>query len=215
MKNKIRLGLTGLLFLLPLLCTAQSDSVRLNFNILTASENFTVETFRFYLSDFIFYQNADLIFSVNESYHLLDLAQPASLHLTFPKMSNFNKLTFNLGIDSLTNDAGARGGDLDPMHGMYWTWQSGYINVKIEGTAANCPARNGEFQFHLGGFLSDNSAMQKIKIEAKNAEEIEIELDLAAFLSQLDLTEEYRIMSPGKRAKELSEILARQFRAAR
>ena len=72
---------------------------------------------------------------------------PSSLALQIPSNIPFSKLKFQLGIDSLTNVSGAMGGDLDPTKGMYWTWQSGYINMKIEGKSNSCKTRKNQFQF--------------------------------------------------------------------
>ena len=84
-------------------------------------------------------------------------------------MCRHDKIKFNLGIDSLTNVSGVMGGDLDPTKGMYWTWQSGYINFKMEGSSAVCPTRNHEFQFHIGGYQDPFYAMQTLELEVKNS----------------------------------------------
>ena len=38
-----------------------------------------------------------------------------------------------LGVDSVLNYNGVHEGALDPINGMYWTWQTGYIHCKLEG----------------------------------------------------------------------------------
>lgn len=60
-------------------------------------------------------------------------------------------LTFSFGVDSLKQTHPNYSGDLNPLKNMYWTWQSGYIQLKAEGKVC----RNGkweDFQLHLGGF---------------------------------------------------------------
>jgi hypothetical protein len=57
-----------------------------------------------------------------------------ALCLEIPDDIEFDAIQFNLGLDSLTNVSGALGGDLDPTKGMYWTWQNGYVNFKLQGS---------------------------------------------------------------------------------
>ena len=78
------------------------------------------------------YKNDSLIKTPTKRYHLVDLNNPESLVLQ-TQTENFDKIQFNLGIDKQTNLDGVKGGDLDPLKGMYWTWNTGYINIKIEG----------------------------------------------------------------------------------
>jgi hypothetical protein len=54
---------------------------------------------------------------------------------------SISKITFSAGIDSLTSTAGIQKGVIDPINGMYWAWQSGYVNFKIEGKSSSCPTR--------------------------------------------------------------------------
>jgi len=48
-------------------------------------------------------------------------------------------------VDSLANVSGAMSNDLDATKGMYWSWQSGFINLKIEGKSASCKTRKINF----------------------------------------------------------------------
>lgn len=126
-----------------------------------------VTTFKWYISQIELYQKDQLVYSESNSYHLLDASDPSSLQLLLtdlPKTASFTHIQFNLGIDSLTNVSGAMGGDLDPSKGMYWTWQSDYINFKLEGRADDCPTRNQEFQFHIGGYQHTANTLRKVKL---------------------------------------------------
>lgn len=116
-----------------------------------------------------------------------------------------------MGIDSLTNVSGALGGDLDPTKGMYWTWQSGYINFKLEGKSQYCNTRNNEFQFHLGGYLQPFYCLQSLKMKVNNSQEINIVLDVKKIIDAIDLKSLNHVMSPGKDAMTLSIIAANSF----
>jgi hypothetical protein len=178
-------------------------------NILYRSgDSLTIETFRFYISDIKFCNNNNVVWAERSGYHLIDASVPSSLTLEIDVPYNIksNEIHFNLGIDSITNVSGAKGGDLDPSKGMYWSWQSGYINFKLEGTNKRCPSRKNEFQFHLGGYASAFSTIQNITLKTPPAEHIYINTNITPFLSNIDITKQYSIMIPGQQAVELSRL---------
>lgn len=64
-------------------------------------------------------------------YHLVDAEDTASWTVTTTRSA---QAYFLLGVDSLTNVSGAFGG-ASTIKGMYWAWNSGYINLKLKGAA--------------------------------------------------------------------------------
>lgn len=68
-------------------------------------------------------------------HELIDHAVPTSLQLDQVEIpdGHYTSLEFNLGVDSLHNHSGDQAGDLDPLYGMIWTWNTGYIFFKHEG----------------------------------------------------------------------------------
>lgn len=116
-----------------------------------------------------------------------------------------------MGIDSTTNVSGA-GGDLDPTKGMYWTWQSGYINFKLEGKSNLCKTRNNEFQFHIGGYLFPFSCVQTIQLDLKPTEEPVIIIDIKKLLAPIDLSKQNQIMNTGLDAVKFSVLISNSFR---
>lgn len=68
-------------------------------------------------------------------HELIDHSVPTSLQLDQVEIpdGHYTSLEFNLGVDSLHNHSGDQAGDLDPMYGMIWTWNTGYIFFKHEG----------------------------------------------------------------------------------
>jgi hypothetical protein len=179
-------------------------------------DSVVIETLRFYVGNFEFWKGGQVVLS-QKSHHLIDLDVEMSLSLEFPvsEAMDFDSLLFDFGVDSATQMAGAMGGDLDPTRGMFWTWQSGYIHCKIEGNASQCPARGGAFEFHLGGYASPFSTIQKIKVNLtgqQSAATTQINLDLAPFFEQVDWAKKPSIMSPSSEAVRLSKVLAKSFR---
>ena len=206
----------------------QASSIKLNIHLLFGSKTLAIadesyplangdsirfDMLRFYISGIQLFYNNSLTYAEQNSFHLIDAADKNSVYLSFPmpEKTRLNKIKFNLGIDSLTNVSGVMGGDLDPTKGMYWTWQSGYINLKMEGRSAVCPARNHEFQFHLGGYQDPFYAMQTLELEVKNSGSLDIYFDLQKLTNELDLQKLNHIMSPGKEAVDLSELTSKCF----
>lgn len=201
-------------FQLPFRVVFQGKEIKLG-TLLTSkkADGLTLQTLRFYLSNFVFLKNGKIVFEEKDSYHLLDLDTENSLLLTFKGSENldFDQIQFKLGIDSLTHTSGAMGGDLDPTKGMFWTWQSGYVNFKVEGVFEKCPSRNHEFQFHLGGYLAPYQTVQQVQLSVPKGGNLHLQLDLAPFFEKIDWAKKYSIMSPCKEAVAAAQILAQSF----
>jgi hypothetical protein len=177
---------------------------------LSVNDSVLFETFKCYISNVAFYKDDLLVFKEKNSYHLVDASNGSTLQISIPLNVSiaFNSLHFNIGIDSATNTAGALDGDLDPEKGMYWTWQSGYINLKLEGKSNICGTRKHEFNFHLGGYMSPYCACQKVQLNIVDMNTIIVEFPIDKFLQKTDLSKQNSIMIPGKEALELSKIIA-------
>jgi hypothetical protein len=178
-----------------------------------APDSTTVTMLRCYISGISLWRDGRPVWQEKNSYHLLDAehSESMSLLLHVPQGLQYSSVHFNLGIDSATSSSGAHGGDLDPVKGMYWAWQSGYINFKLEGTSPVCPARRHAFQFHIGGYQYPFNAMQSISLPVKQAEQFVIKMDVGQFLSGIDLAKQYALMIPGAEALELSRKAAQIF----
>lgn len=180
-----------------------------------AGNALSIETFKCYLSQVCLFKNGKPVWQEPNSYHLLDASESQTLAwaLMLPDQLSYDALQFNLGIDSLANVSGAMGGDLDPTNGMYWTWQSGYINFKLEGTSSICPTRHNKFQWHIGGYLSPFNTLKEVVLkDAKTTNEVNIEIHIGELLQSFDLTQTHQIMSPNARAVEIANRLASIFK---
>jgi hypothetical protein len=173
-----------------------------------------VEVLRFYLSDVTLLNEGQVVSTSNKRHHLLDAAKPETMHLplSVQEGGTYDELHFTLGVDSLTAASGAFGGDLDPTNGMYWTWRSGYINFKLEGTSPNCPARKNRFQFHVGGFQGGFNSEREISLEVSPNTVIPVQINLDHFFAKTDLSTNYQIMSPNSRSAALADFLVDLFR---
>jgi len=176
--------------------------------------NTTIIKLKFYLCHIGFSNSDTEGWIENNSYHLLDIEEPESMsiELQVPDDLVANSLNFNLGVDSLINVSGAMSGDLDPMHGMYWAWQSGYINFKVEGKSNKCPARKNKFQFHLGGFLAPNNALQNVSLPIIIKDEFFVIFDIGELIETVDVSKTYEIMSPRHEAVVMAQKVASLFK---
>ena len=222
-----------LFFSIQLNAQQSSDSLNLNIDVLfdgnplqldsnyisKVNDTLSFSEIKFYLTSFTFQFTDNSIYKEANSYHLVDIKRSKSQILLFSKFHFKNKtlksIQFNVGVDSLMSVSGAMNGDLDPTNGMYWAWQSGYINMKIEGESNSCVTRKNKFQFHVGGYLIPNYAMRSVKINFNdnfnNKNKINLSMDLGKLFSKIQLKETNTIMIPGKDAMDLADLTAKIF----
>lgn len=176
------------------------------------ADSIHIDGFKCYLSNIRFSDSNNLKDLSPSNCHLLDFANSDSATLYLIPNANANLLEFNLGLDSIINTSGALGGQLDPSNGMYWTWQSGYINFKIEGKSPHSPARNHEFQFHAGGYAYPYCSLHSINLELRPNKSFHLEIDLALFFKMISLKDLNHVMSPGPNSIKISKALASCFK---
>ena len=125
-------------------------------------ETFQIAKLNYYISNIVLKTNDGKEFVVpqDSSYFLIMEEQEDSqeVHLKNVPSGNYNQISFTIGVDSLrsTMDVSKRPGVLDPAQGhdgMYWTWNSGYIFFKMEGTSPAAPLeQDNKFYYHIGGY---------------------------------------------------------------
>jgi hypothetical protein len=116
------------------------------------------------------------------NYELIDAAKPETLSFSLDSVMNgeYTAVKFMLGIDSVRNHTGAQDGDLDPVHGMIWTWNTGYIFYKHEGNFRDSTGATKPLVFHLGIDGAQNSItvpITKLAV-AGNARKLFLDFDL-------------------------------------
>ncbi len=176
---------------------------------LKSGDSISIETLSFYISGVELLHNGKSVWKEKNSFHLIDASKNSSFSI--PSDLKYNQIKFNLGIDSVTNVSGAMGGDLDPTKGMYWTWQSGYINLKLEGKSNLCATKKNEFQFHLGGYQHPFNSLQTIELSVKENQKIKIVLDMEKVFEQINVSKQNHVMMPGKEAVIAAKSIAKLF----
>jgi hypothetical protein len=125
-------------------------------------QQFTVSMLQYFISNIKVKTTDGQDYTVpqDSSYFLIKEGDAAS---QFAKMKvpvgDYQSLTFTIGVDSLrsTMDISKRTGVLDPSgdhstSGMYWTWNSGYIFLKLEGSSPAASSADKKVRYHIGGF---------------------------------------------------------------
>lgn len=166
----------------------------------------SISKLKFYVSDVCLKKSGKIVYKTPEKSYLIDSENRLNIGFDKNITEDFDEIQFSIGIDSLTNVSGAMGGDLDPVNGMYWSWQSGYINFKVEGNSEKSGAVHKDFQFHVGGYLKPFETLQKVTLPLKRKQNV-IFVDVSRFLSEIDLSKTHSVMSTGENAV----VLARQF----
>lgn len=132
-----------------------------------SGESFTPTAFNYFVSNIKLTATDGRVYVVPQesSYFLIKENLPASQAVALKNVpaGDYKSVSFLIGVDSLrsTMDIGQRTGVLDPAgdhtsaNGMYWSWNSGYIFMKLEGTSPSAPTDatgSNTFRYHVGFF---------------------------------------------------------------
>ncbi|RSK33870.1 MbnP family protein [Hymenobacter metallilatus] len=126
-------------------------------------QQFTVSTFNYYLSNIRLKKADGTEYAEPESYHLVKESDATTKAFTLKDVpaGDYTSLSFTIGVDSARNVSGAQTGALDPSNGMFWTWNSGYIYTKLEGSSPQAGG-NKQLLFHIGGFKKPNNTIRTV-----------------------------------------------------
>lgn len=124
---------------------------------------YSVSVYNYYLSNFIFTDNEGNRYTEPESYHLAVTSKPESLSFDLKNVpfGAYTSVEFLIGVDSVRNFSGVQEGALDPIHGMIWSWSTGYIMAKMEG---KIKATGNLISYHIAGYKGEYNTLQKVKL---------------------------------------------------
>lgn len=93
----------------------------------------------------------------DHGYYLVDEMDATSQEITLQNVpaGNYTEVTFTIGVDANKISQGAQTGVLDPAKGLFWSWNSGYIGLAIEGISPASSEEDHVFQYHVGGYKTD------------------------------------------------------------
>ena len=125
-------------------------------------DQFRITTFRYYISNIVLTRADGTQYKQPESYYLISEDKPASKLISIPNVpaGEYTGVTFTVGVDSTRNVSGAQTGALDPAEGMFWSWNTGYIFMKLEGYSPQ--SEKGGLTFHIGGFKAPYNTIRTV-----------------------------------------------------
>jgi len=116
----------------------------------TAGNSYSVTLLKYYISNITFV-NSDGSEFVAPNYELVDDDSAGSkiFSMNVP-FGNYTNLKFLMGVDSAKNHSGAQAGELSPDYGMFWDWNTGYVNFKHEGEFLDSAGVVQPIMYHYG-----------------------------------------------------------------
>ena len=200
-------------FQLSFLPMINGSSISLNQHYFSTelNDSISISKLKFYVSNIMLLNNDKVMYKNAGGFFLLNAEESLNIQFNIPQSIQFNRIQFGLGIDSITNTSGALDGALDPLMGMYWTWQSGYINFKMEGFIGDISKEENKFEYHLGGYSDKNNAYQLVEIPVQYKSDIQFQMPIDLIFKTMLLEKKYNIMSPSTIAVSLSKKIAQSI----
>jgi len=186
-------------------------------------DSFKVSKFNYYVSN-IKLNGSNVSYTETDSYHLMQQSDPSTMSFNMASVptGTYSGITFTIGVDSLHNVSGAQTGALDPTNGMFWTWNTGYIMLKFEGTSPKSTQVDGNLIFHAGGFSGVNNVVRTvtlnfasaITVNTSNINHIHLTADVLALFKSpnvIDFSTMSVMQDPGADAKNFADNYANMF----
>jgi hypothetical protein len=131
----------------------------------------------------------------DNGYYLVDASNDSTAKILLKNIPvrDYVSVSFIVGVDSAkSTEQALQEGALDPMNGMYWTWNTGYIFFKLEGKSPASKETNHELTYHIGGYKKPANCIRAVKLalhEKNIAQGITIAFDAASFINAMNLSE--------------------------
>lgn len=179
------------------------------------SDTLVINRFKYYLSHIQLINAKGEIFTPKNDYYLINSSEETSMtiQLSIPE-GKYTGIQFLLGVDSIRNVSGVQTGALDPLHGMFWTWNSGYVMAKLEGTSSSSKMAGKQFTYHIGGFRNKQRTSRKISLTGAYANELTILADAKNWFdgpNKISVAKEPICHSPGELAVRIADNYSRMF----
>ncbi|MFC4231010.1 MbnP family protein [Parasediminibacterium paludis] len=184
-------------------------------------EDLVINRFKYYVSNIRLINASGKFIDTHNDYYLIDEADSTSKNITFTTLAKqITGIEFLLGVDSIKNVNGVQTGALDPLNGMFWTWNSGYIMAKLEGIATVAKVPGNLFSLHVGGFRNGENTARRIRLEILNfkfqiSNSVVIEADINKWFQSvhnIKIAEHPICHSPGNLAMQLADNYATMFK---
>lgn len=180
-----------------------------------AGDSLYIEGFKFYTSNYSVKVKGKWK-ALKSTYFLFNAEDSLSgkIDLKLPASGEIDSIRFLIGVDSLACVSGAMSGALDPIHGMFWTWNTGYINAKLEGHSNSCKTVHHAFEFHVGGYMQPYNTLREVKLAVTSRSKTSIKVQADKFMNgkeTISLRKLNSVVTPGKEAVMISHNYADMF----
>jgi len=179
-------------------------------------ESFQVDLMKYYISHFALSNDEGDSVMINDHTLIDPIQQKKSFSSTVNTTGRFQSLRFLLGVDELHNHSGNQEGDLDPVNGMIWTWSTGYIFFKHEGTFTDASGATLPLLYHYGqdrALVSVDLPID-LNIQEGRSYEIHVVLDLARLYQGVSFTNNNVHQSAGTADNPWIDVLRQNFGSA-
>jgi len=166
-----------------------------------------VVTLRFYIHEVLLMHEGRLVWSSVDSHYLFDssVASRLEIPLGISASTPVDEISFVIGVDSALQVNGAHSGVLDPIQGMYWTWQSGYIHWKLE-TESLDSASDSSLTWHVGGYRAPYNSLRVIRYAVNTASTNYLfTVDIRRLINDVWGRVPLSVMSPSAHAMKLAD----------
>lgn len=184
-------------------------------------EDLVINRFKYYVSNIRLVDGSGKPVSASNDYYLIDEADSTSKTIVITtSVKQVAAIEFLLGVDSIKNVSGVQDGALDPLNGMFWTWNSGYIMAKLEGVSSAAKVPGNLFSQHVGGFRNGENTARRIRLELSNfkfqiSNLIVIKADINKWFQSvhnIKIAEHPICHSPGSLAMQIADNYATMFK---
>jgi hypothetical protein len=145
--------------------TVGTQPLVLNATVATTKmgETFTVSLFEYYLSNIRLTKSDGTVYAAPDTYFLVNQDKPGNLSFAVAGVpaGEYTGVSFIVGVDAQKTgftDPLALTGALNPANNMYWTWNSGHVFLKMQGTRTTSGV-NKPLTCHIGGYAAPTSAI--------------------------------------------------------
>lgn len=180
---------------------------------LNDTDTLVINRFKYYISHIQLINAAGKTIVPDHQYYLVDIADEKSTRIQLNiAPGDYTGIRFLVGVDSIRNVSGVQTGALDPLHGMFWTWNSGYIMAKLEGTASSSMIAGKQFTYHIGGFRRHHNTTRMIQLNSTVfTDTLTIVADAAKWFNGINIAREPVCHSPGALAVRFADNYSNMF----
>jgi hypothetical protein len=177
----------------------------------SSQERFIFSRISFYLSEFSWSGSGGRTVNEPERVELMQAGEEENTMLIKTPFQP-SEICFRFGLDSALQVSGKTTGALDPALGMYWAWNTGYIQCKLEGFSPNSGSKKGDFEFHLGGYTMPYPTDFYVCLQIRDSNrKPEVHLDLKPLMDTISLEKTWSVLTPGPTARKMAQKLGESF----